>query len=111
VGGHAIAILRMSDEGPLSHGRRIQLQSDFAVVAVEPLVGPFGHKTGQGCQTLSAAERLDIAVQNRVSGWGRSDPPGDFDFVRIFRLRRAGPLQQTRNDLWRRAAAMARVAS
>ena len=100
----------VSDDSPLSCGLRVHLQGNLPVIAIEAFIAPFAHEAGQDSQALGAAECLDIPVENIIGGRGGRNPAVDFDFVRIVVRWLAVLFQQTRNHLWRRAAAMTCVA-
>ena len=89
VRGDAVAILRISDDRPLSCGVCVHLKGNLPVIGVESFVTPFAHEAGQGCQALVAAECLDVPVENGVSRRGRRRPAVDLDFIWIVRRRLA----------------------
>src|SRR5206468_10894873 len=111
VRGDAVAILCMSDDRPLSCDIRVLLKGNLPVIGIESFVAPFAHKAGQGRQAVSAAECLDVPVENDLSRRSRRRPAVDLDFIRIVRRRLAVLFEQTRNNFWRGAAAMACIAS
>src|SRR5438034_9266220 len=100
VRGDAVAILRISDDRPLSCGVCVHLEGNLPVIGVESFVTPFAHEAGQGGQALVAAECLDVPVDNGVSRRGRRGPRLHPDFIRIVRRRLAVLVLYTPNNFW-----------
>src|SRR5262249_16479949 len=109
--GDTIPILGMSDHRALSCRLCVDFHGDLSVIAIEAFVAALTYKAGQTCDTGITAERLDISIENIFSARHRGNPTIDFDIVRIVGRRLAVLFQQTGDDFWRWAAAMACIAS